>query len=141
MKWRKVLLVAASVLAAYGGTYCVLRLTKYFVRQEFACQSCSDSVMERIRREHPTLRHISVESQRNQIGCGRIQKDGRRLGEPVLLPLFRPLGELEMRLRGFNHSTMHVQGYVNDGEPGTETYRTPPSFVCEFAVTRAEQGL
>ncbi len=139
MKWRKMLVVAALAIAGYGGTYCVLRLTKYFVRQDFACLSCSDSVMERIRREHPNMRHISVESQRNQVGCGRIQKDGRRFGEPVLLPLFRPLGELEMRVRGFNHSTLYVQGYVDGAEPGTGIYHTPPNFVCEFTVTRAEQ--
>ena len=147
-KKRKILIIVVLALPlVYAGTYCALRLTKYFVRQEFVTFSCN----AHIRAKYPddvgaiSEGHTSYEfeSERNQIGCGRIQKQTNRLGESVLLPLYHALGELEMRIRGFNKSTMYVRKYVAEFErldsESNKVYFARPSVSDKFVVSRNEQ--
>jgi len=139
-KLERFLLVMAVVIVTYPGAYVVLRLSKYFVRQEFLSFGCSESVMDRLKTEYPAAVQLWTESERNQIGCGRIQKDKERFGEFLLLPVFRPLGELEMRVRGFNHSTMSV--FADYYDSGVSPEGGPPrlELLTDLAVTREEQG-
>ncbi len=152
MKPRKKLAVASlAAAAAYIGIYCLLRTTKYFVRQEFICFSCSGSAARYVREKYPDdpgktrEGHTSYgcESERNQIGCGRIQKDTPRLGEHILIPAFRPLGELEMRIRGFDTATMYVYRYVSEFErynaSSNKVYFPRMSLADKFPVSRRDQ--
>lgn len=130
----------AGLLVAYFGSYATLRLTRYFVLQEFYCLSCSDTLMQQIKKDYPAASEITVASMRNQIGCGRIQKEGKRIGEAVLVPLFRPLGELEMVIRG--HSQVRISAYNNvTDETGSEGGYTRTTLLKEYKVTRRDQRL
>ena len=79
MKKKRILLVAVTTLLLYSGSYCVLRLSKYFVRQEFITFGCPDRIREKYPDDARPIKDgytsYSFESKRNQIGCGRIQKD------------------------------------------------------------------
>ncbi len=89
--------------------------------------------------------HISYsfDSDRNQIGCGRIQKDSVRFGETVLLPIYNPLGELEMRIRGFNHSKMRVTKRAAEFErydsSSNKVYFLQQTAVDKLTVSRNDQ--
>jgi hypothetical protein len=133
-------LAVAAILAAYIGLYAVLRLTRYFVRQEYLCISCSPAMMKRIQKDHPTPRGVlTVESERNQIGCGKIQKQGKRFAESALLPLFRPLGEGEMVVRGFSVATISVFDNVDEPAASEGTY-TRTTLVTNYTVRRKDQS-
>jgi len=85
----------------------------------------------------------SFESQRNQIGCGRIQKKSTRFGETFLTPLFSPMGEMEMRIRGFNTAKMQILKSVAEFErynsSSNRVYFHRQSLVDEIVVSRNEQ--
>ena len=97
-------------------------------------------MMKRIHEDHPTPRGVlTVESERNQIGCGRVQKQGKRFAESALLLLFRPLGEGEMAVRGFNAATISV--FDNVDEPaGSEGTFTRTTLVTNYTVRRKDQS-
>jgi hypothetical protein len=137
-RWSMV--AAVIVLVTYAGTYAVLRLGKYFIRQQFLCLGCSPSMMKRIQRDFPKPKGlIQVASDRNQIGCGKIQKDEKRFGESILLPLFRPLGEVEMRLRGFNAVMIAVTDGV-DEPAGSEGSFLRETLLTNYPATRRDQS-
>ena len=138
MKKRQIVLILAATLAAYVGVYATLRFTRYFVRQEFLCMSCSATLMQQIRKDHPAARAITVESERNQIGCGRIQKGGKRFAESVLLPLILPPGELEMILRGYSETIVSAFDNVTE-DAGSEGPYTRATLLGEYRVTRRDQ--
>jgi hypothetical protein len=147
-KRRKIAIIVAIALPLlYAGTYCTLRIKKYFVRQEFLTFNCRESIRTKYPNDAGSIKegHTSYafESERNQIGCGRIQKRTSRLGESILLPLYDPLGELEMRIRGFNRSTMYVRKYVEEFErfnsESNKVYFSRQSWADEFVVSRNEQ--
>jgi hypothetical protein len=147
MKKKRILLVGIAALLLYPCSYVALRLTKYFVRQQFVTFGCSESIREK----HPDdsgpvqdgYTSYSFESDRNQIGCGRIQKDSARFGEPVLLPIFTPLGEMEMSLRGFTDSKLQVLKSVAEFErydsESNKVYYHRQSLLDEITVARKDQ--
>jgi hypothetical protein len=147
----RVFLAVAALLPIYVASYCALRVTRYFVRQQFLCFSCSPATRERIRRQYPDdtgeIRdgHTSYtcESERSQIGCGRIQDEEDRFGERLLVPLFRPLGELEMHVRGFGTSTLDVYKHVAEFErydsEQRKVYFMRTSRVDRFEISRRDQ--
>ena len=103
MKKKRILLVGIVALLLYPETYCVLRLSKYFVRQQFVTFGCGESIRQKYPDDAGPIQDgpesYSFGSERNQIGCGRIQKTSVRFGESVFLPVFTPLGEMEMHIR------------------------------------------
>lgn len=148
---KKIAIIVAALLVLYAGAYCSLRLTKYFVRQQFLCFACSADMAHIITDQYPDgpgpVRDghtwYSYDSERNQIGCGRIQKDGRRFGEHLLLPLFWPLAELEMYVRGFGRSTMYIYRNVAEFErydsEQRKVYYTRTSLIDQFQISRRDQ--
>ena len=144
---KRILLIGVAALLLYSGSYCVLRLVKYFVRQEFVTFGCSDHIREKYPDDAGPIKDgytsYSFESERNQIGCGRIQKGSSRFGETILVPVFSPLGELEMRVRGFNDSQLRILKYVAGFERYTsesnKVYFHRESLVDEITVGRNDQ--
>ncbi len=97
-------------------------------------------MMKRIQKDHPTPRGVlTVESERNQIGCGKIQKQGKMFAESALLPLFRPLGEGEMVVRGFSVATISVFDNVDEPAASEGTY-TRTTLVTNYTVRRKDQS-
>jgi hypothetical protein len=146
-RYKIAIIVSVALPLLYVGTYCTLRLTKYFVRQEFLTFGCGKAIRLQYPDDAGPIKegHTSYtfESERNQIGCGRIQKQTTRPGETILLSIHYPLGELEMYIRGFNTSTMHVLKSVAVFErldsDGDKVYFGNQSTVDEFVVSRKEQ--
>ncbi len=147
MKINKILLFGVVAVLLYPTTYCVLRLTKYFVRQQFVTFGCPDHIREKYSDDAKPIKEgyisYSFESERNQIGCCRIQKKYIRFGEPILLPLFSPLREAEMRIRGFNTSRMQIWKGVAEFErynsASNRVYFHRYSLVDEIVISRNEQ--
>ena len=146
-KAKKYLVCVLAFVFLYTGIYCALRLTKYFVRQEFITFNCSEKIQQKYPGDKGPVTEgyttYQFESTRNQIGCGRIQKRETRFGENFILPFFYPIRELEMRIRGYNSSTLYVNKYVAGFERytsnGKKVYfhrRTP---VKQFTIDRNEQ--
>lgn len=104
----------------YTSSYCVLRLAKYFVRQEFITFGCSKEIQAKYPSYAGSVEegYISYqcESHINQIGCGCIQKSETSFDETILLPMFWPLAEFEMYTRGFGTSTIYVYKTVLEFE-------------------------
>ncbi len=148
-KAKKYIISVLIFIFLYTGSYCLLRLKKYFVRQEFVTFTCSEEIQQKYPSDTGSVveGHVSYEfeSYRNQIGCGRIQKREVRFAETFLRPVFYPISELEMRLRGFNSSTMRVLKYVAELErytpDGKKVYFPRQSTVDEFTIDRKEQTL
>lgn len=146
-KAKKYLVCVLAFVFLYTGIYCALRLTKYFVRQEFITFNCSEKIQQKYPGDKGPVTEgyttYQFESTRNQIGCGRIQKRETRFGENFILPVFYPLRELEMRIRGFNTSTMNVLKYVAEFERynsnGGKVYFSRGSLVDGFTIDRKEQ--
>ena len=121
MKRKRIVITGAVLLLfLYIGSYCVLRLTRYLVRQEFLSERCSKQIRDNYPDDRGPVKDgytwYSFESERNQIGCGRIQKDRVSFGESVLRPAFRPLAEMELQVRGFNRPSMWVHKNVAEFE-------------------------
>ena len=144
---KKYLVCALLVIFLYTGHYSILRITKYLVRQEFVTLTCSQEIQQKYTSDTGPVKegHVSYEfeSYRNQIGCGRIQKHEARFGENFILTFFYPLRELEMRIRGFNSSTLNVIKYVSEFERytsnGNKAYFARSSLVSQFIIDRSEQ--
>ena len=147
MNKNRKLLVGVAILLLYPATYSVLRLTKYFVRQQFVTFGCPSHIREKYSDDAGPVKDghtsYSFESERNQIGCGRIQKDFTRFGEPILLPLFSPLGEAEMRIRGFNDPELqvfkHVAEFERYGSDSNKVYFHRQSLIDQIPISREDQ--
>ena len=146
-KTTQYLVFIFAFLSFYTGSYCSLRLTKYLVHQNFITFMCSKEIQQKFQSDTGPVKDgytsYEFESNRNQVGCGRIQKSESMFGEDFILPFFYPIAELEMRIRGFNSSTLHVNKYVAEFERyasnGNKVYfhrRTP---VKQFTIDRSEQ--
>ncbi len=147
MKKSKILLVGLVVALMYPACYSVLRLSKYFVRQKFVTFVCPVHIRDKYPDDARPIQDgytsYSFESERNQIGCGSIQKNHLRFGEAIILPVFRPLGEIEMRIRGFTHSEMLVLMYVAEferyGSDSNKVYFHRESLVDRIPISRKDQ--
>ena len=148
-KTKKYLAYILAFVFLYTGLYCILRLTKYLVHQEFITFTCSEEIRQQYPSDTGPLKEgyttYEFESTRNQIGCGRIQKQQTRSAENIILPFFYPLRELEMRVRGFNSSTLNVMKYVSEFEryttDGRKVYFPRSSLVNQFTIDRNKQTL
>jgi hypothetical protein len=146
MEKRK-LIAGVALLMLYFSSYCALRLTKYFVRQEFVTFGCPDRIREKYADDPGPNKdgHISYsfDSERNQIGCGRIQKIEKRFAEVIMLPVFRPVGELEMYIRGFNSPILYVHKIVSEFErydsDANKVYFPRAVLTEKFPVRRKDQ--
>jgi hypothetical protein len=147
MKKKQILLVGIGALLLYLGTYCVLRLNKYFVRQQFVTFDCDKSIRQKYPDDAGPLqdghKSYSFESERNQIGCGQIQKTSVCFAESFLLPIFTPLGEMEMNIRGFNDSKLEVYKSVAEFErydsKSNKVFYLRQSLVNEISIRRKDQ--
>jgi hypothetical protein len=148
MKRKRIVIAGmCALLFIYVGSYCVLRLAKYFVRQEFLSEGCSKQIRDRYPDDKGPVRDgytsYSFASERNQIGCGRIQKNCSKCGENILVPVFRPLGEVEMYVRGFGKVKMEVLKNIAEFErydsKSNKVYYHRESIMDQFAVSRHDQ--
>ena len=101
-----------AVAVVYVSSYALLRISRYFVHQELTTFYPPSSVRrEFVDDPFPTQEgNVFYEffSTRNQIGCGHIQKPSSRLGEFILVPLYMPLAEVEMLLRGYGYAEWYI---------------------------------
>lgn len=137
-RWQRVVLALLVVVILYPVSYLVLRATGYFVHQEFSCLSCSDELMDSLKRKYPGADWIEVTSERHQIGRGRIQGPEPGMISRHLLRVFIPLRESEMLLRGYVVTTMYVVGIARD-EPTAEGVFERRTLLDELLISRNDQ--
>ncbi len=133
-----IILIWFGFLSLYPASYLALRATRYLIHQDFLCLSVGQETMTALKRKFPQANSISVESERHQIGCGRVQKTKRRVGEAFVVPLFRPLSELEMHLRGYSTTALWVYDF-NPVEVGNGRMDGIPELIAEMEITREQQ--
>jgi len=133
-RWRRCAVVLALVVLSYPVAYGALRVSRYFVRQEFACFSCPTPLMQELEAKFPHAHQISVVSEATRIGCGRVQKKRTYFAESFLLSVFAPMAKLELGLRGFNSTTLYVHDNVTDA-PSAEGVYVRTILLAELPVS------
>ncbi|GEM_PF-4347131 len=147
LKLNKLLRILLLTGLFYGGSYVVLRLSRYLVHQQFMLLFHNEALREGyVDDPGPSregLRSYELESVRNQVGCGRIQKEKYYPAEAFILGFTTPLRELEMWLRGYGSTTLYVMEITlqpdHISEDGRQNYFSRRSVAEERRINRFQQ--